>query len=373
MITEKQQPDHGSRGHAEFSPSSLKYVAGCAGYHGKDGSSAAAEMGTRIHEALEVFDPSALHNEEETNIYDQIVAMEQEFMKNFPEGGTEHNEIQVNIKLNGTETWGTCDRFIQMGDRAVMADYKTGISIIDPPEQNWQAKAYVIGAFQQFEDVNEITFVFYVPQHRASLAHTFERARDLQPLIDELSNIIKEGERVRPMWDSGTPSIGDCRPTQNCRFCRHEDHCPALGGLIVEVAKKVNPQLPDIDFEKTEDPADLEELWAISKIVSNWSDRFKERIMEHAKGGMQFPTLRLRSMGATRSIVDNDGLVAVAMGFGIDSSEILANATIPIGKISKLVAAKADKGEKGKISEEFVDACENAGILKTSDTRYTLQ
>ena len=88
---------------------------------------------------------------------------------------------------------------------------------------------------------------------------------------------------------------------------------------------------------------------------------------------MQFPTLRLRSMGATRSIVDNDGLVAVAMGFGIDSSEILANATIPIGKISKLVAAKADKGEKGKISEEFVDACENAGILKTSDTRYTLQ
>jgi hypothetical protein len=146
-----------------------------------------------------------------------------------------------------------------------------------------------------------------------------------------------------------------------------------LGGLIVEVAKKVNPQLPDIDFEKTEDPADLEELWAISKIVSNWSDRFKERIMEHAKGGMQFPTLRLRSMGATRSIVDNDGLVAVAMGFGIDSSEILANATIPIGKISKLVAAKADKGEKGKISEEFVDACENAGILKTSDTRYTLQ
>ena len=27
-----ETPDHGSRGHAEFSPSSLKYVAGCAGY-----------------------------------------------------------------------------------------------------------------------------------------------------------------------------------------------------------------------------------------------------------------------------------------------------------------------------------------------------
>ena len=374
MITEKQQPDHGSRGHAEFSPSSLKYVAGCAGYHGKEGTSGAAEMGTRIHEALEVFDPSALHNEEELEIYEQIVEMEKEFMGNFSGVAEEFNEIQVTIQLDGVETWGTCDRFLILKNgNAVMADYKTGLSIIDPPEKNWQAKAYVVGAFQQFKEINEITFVFYVPQHRASLAHTFERGRDLQPLIDELSNVIREGERVRPMWENGTPAISDCRPTQNCRFCRHEDYCPALGGLVVEVARKINPQLPDIDFEKTEDPSDLEELWAISKIVSNWSDRFKERIMKHAKDGMQFPTLRLRSMGATKSITDNDGLVAVAMGFGIDSSEILANATIPIGKISKLIAAKADKGEKGKISEEFVDACENAGILKTSDTRYTLQ
>ena len=78
------QPDHSSRGHAEFSPSSLKYVASCAGYEGKDGTSAAAEMGTRIHEALEVRDSSALHGEQETDIYDQIVEMEAEFMGNFP-------------------------------------------------------------------------------------------------------------------------------------------------------------------------------------------------------------------------------------------------------------------------------------------------
>jgi hypothetical protein len=365
--------DHSERAHAEFSPSSLKYVASCAGYHGKDGSSAAAEMGTRIHEALEVFDPSALQSEEELEIYEQIVEMEKEFMRNFPTGGIEHNEIQVTVDLNGTRTWGTCDRLIIFGDRAVMADYKTGISIIDPPEKNWQAKAYTIGAFQKFPELNEITFVFYVPQHRASLAYTFERERDLYPLIDELSEIIKEGERVRPMWETGTPALSDCQPTQNCRFCRHEDYCPALGGLIVEVAKKINPQLPDIDFENTDNASDLEELWAISKIVSNWSDRFKERIMKHAKDGMQFPTLRLRSMGATKSVTDNDGLVAVAMGFGVDPAEVLASATISVSKVSKLISAKAEKGEKGKISEEFVDACENAGILKTSDTRYTLQ
>jgi hypothetical protein len=100
--TTPSTPDHGSRGHAEFSPSSLKYVATCAGFHGKDGTNAAAEMGTRIHEALEIRDPSALHNEEEQAIYEKIVDMEAEFMSNFGGVAEEFNEIQVAVKLAGS-------------------------------------------------------------------------------------------------------------------------------------------------------------------------------------------------------------------------------------------------------------------------------
>ena len=368
-----QTPDHSSRGHAEFSPSSLKYVAGCAGYHGKDGSSAAAEMGTRIHEALEIFDSSALHNEQELSIYEQIVAMEKDFLANFPVGGVEHNEIQVTVDLNGTQTWGTCDRLILFGDKAVMADYKTGISIIDPPEKNWQAKAYTIGAFQKFPQLEEITFVFYVPQHYASLHYTFNRKTDLQPMIDELSDIIKRGEEVRPKWDNGTPALADCTPTVNCRFCRHEDRCPALGGLVVEVAKKLNPQLPDVDLESTEDPAVIEELWIIAKIVSNWSDRLKERAMILAKSGATFPTLQLRSMGAPKKVVDNDGLVAIALSHGLDPAEVLSLASIPLGKITQAVADKHEKSDRKKISEYFVDACVKEGIVETSEERFTLR
>lgn len=76
-------PDHSDRGHAEFGPSGLKYVAACPGFHGKEGTSEAAEKGTRIHEALEIRDPSALHDEEEVEIYEQIVKMEDEFVKTF--------------------------------------------------------------------------------------------------------------------------------------------------------------------------------------------------------------------------------------------------------------------------------------------------
>ena len=77
------QPDHANRGHAEFSPSALKYLAGCPGFQGHDGTSSAAEKGTRIHEALEIRNPSALLDEEEHNLYTQIVAMEDSFVKTF--------------------------------------------------------------------------------------------------------------------------------------------------------------------------------------------------------------------------------------------------------------------------------------------------
>ena len=367
------QPDHASRGHAEFSPSSRKYVAGCAGYHGRDGTNAAAEMGTRIHEALEVHDPSALHNEQELQIYDQIVDMEEAFMGNFSGIQEEHNEIQVDVELDGTGTWGTCDRFLilESGSEAVMADYKTGISIIDPPEKNWQAKAYTVGAFQKFPDIEKIVFVFYVPQHNASLHHTFVRS-DVGGIVSELSDIIKKAEKIRPKWDGGTPSLDDLTPNVNCRFCRYEDSCPALGGLVVEVAKKINPQLPDVDIEGTEDPEIVEQLWVIAKIVSNWADRFKKKAVALAKDGAEFPSLKLRSMGSSRRIMDNKSLLEVAAEFGVSAEDVLEHSNIPLAKLAKAVGDTAEKGGKRKLSDNFVDACQDAGIIETSDPRYTL-
>jgi hypothetical protein len=370
----KQQPDHSSRGHAEFSPSSLKYVSKCAGFHGREGTNAAAEMGTRIHEALEVHDPSALHNEQEVEIYDKIVEMEKNFLDNFGNIAEEYNEIQVDVKLNGTETWGTCDRFLILGTgNAVMADYKTGISIIDPPEKNWQAKAYTVGAFQKFPEVEEITFVFYVPQHDQSLYHTFKRSEDYDNLVQELSAAILKAEATRPKWIGGKPPLEELTPSPNCRFCRYEDMCPALGGLVLEVAKKLDPQLPDVDIENTEDPIILEELWSIGKIVTNWADRQKARTMDLVKGGLQLPTLKLQSMGASKKVTDNQALVGIALDYGMTPEEVMAEATFPLSKLAKAIGDRHEKSEKKKITQEFLDACQNAGIVESSDTRYTLR
>jgi CRISPR/Cas system-associated exonuclease Cas4 (RecB family) len=365
MVNMSNQPDHQSRGHAEFSPSSLKYVAACAAYQGRDGTSAAAEMGTRIHEALEVFDPSALHTEEEHEIYEQIVKMEQDFMTNFDEIEEELNEIQVEVALDGTETWGTCDRFLILkgGKRAVMADYKTGISIIDPPEKNWQAKAYTTGAFQKYPDIEEIVFAFYVPQHNATLSHVFKR-EDLPTLVEDLSRVIKAGEEIRPKWEDGTPELNECTPTQYCRFCKHEEVCPALGGLVINVAKKLDTTLPDIDPTDVDDPARLSELFNIAKIVENWSASIKRKTLDALKDGEKLDGLKLRSMGRTRKISDNAAFVKIAENYGIDLDTLLDQVNFPLAKVSK----KVDRSKQ----QDFYDDCENAGIIETSDERHSV-
>lgn len=369
------QPDHANRGHAEFSPSQLKYLAGCSGYHGKDGTSAAAEMGTRIHEAIEINDPTALQSEEEVSIFNEIISDQTEYLKNYRENRRlteEQAEIALDIELNGTKTWGTCD-YLCIFDHvdAVLIDYKTGISKIDTPAKNFQAKAYTIGLFQKYPEVTMVEFVFFVPQRNEILSDVFYR-EDLDDLILELSAVVLRAEKTRPKWQGGTPDLNDLTPTVDCRFCRYEDVCPALGGLVVEVAKKVNPHLPDVDLDETEDPEVIEQLWQISRIVSNWSDRFKKRAVKLAQNGLELPTLRLRSMGSRKSINDNKKFLAIAEDYGMSVDDIMEQLSIPYSKVATAVGSKGERGQKKAAAANFKDACEDAGIIDESTPRYTL-
>jgi|TARA_R110002153_G_scaffold69946_2_gene184377 hypothetical protein len=367
-------PDHADRGHAEFSPSSLKYCAGCAGYNGREGTNPAAEMGTRIHEALEILDPSNLQSEQEISIYEEIIADQTEYLKNYEDRElTEtHSEIVLDIELKGTSTFGTCDHLSIYGKKeGVLIDYKTGISVIETPRDNYQARAYTVGCFQRFPELEEITFVFFIPQRNEILSDTFKRS-ELEDLINDLSSVILEAERVRPKWEGGTPSLGELTPTVNCRFCKFEDICPALGGLVVEVAKKINPQLPDVDLDSTEDPEVLEQLWAIQKIVTYWADGFKKRCIKLAQDGLEFPNLRLKKMSGRRNITNQKIFMQIAKDFGMDSGKVLEQVSIPLAKIAKSIGETAERGQKKTKAESFIKTCQSHDIIEESSSRHTL-
>ena len=77
-------------------------------------------------------------------------------------------------------------------------------------------------------------------------------------------------------------------------------------------------------------------------------------------------------MGATRSCIDNEKLMEVAETFDMSQEEVLNIANFPLRKVADAVGATAPDGEKGQKANEFLDALEDAEIIKVSEERFTL-
>ena len=370
--------DHSERAHAEFGPSSLKYVSICAGYHGKDGNNAASEKGTRIHEALEVRDPSALVDEDEVQIYERMVAEEDEVFQNVfggIDGVTINREMRLVLDLDcETPTFGTSDIVAWKGNVGLQVDYKTGISKIDEPRKNWQAKAYVLAAFQMYPELEVIHFAFLIPKRDEILVGTFNRS-ELDNLRNEISAVIKKAETTRPKWDSKTIDIDDLNPSVNCRFCRHEEHCPALGAVAIEVAKRYRPDLlPDgpIASGDVDDPNTIEKLYVVAKIVENWASGIKHKATGMAHDGVEFETLKLKSMGALKKTLEKNYLAQIAIKHGLELNEIIEAADLTMGQLSKALYDKAPKGKKSFVVDSFEKEAIDLGVVEVGSTRYTL-
>ena len=206
------------------------------------------------------------------------------------DGVTIEREKRLVLDLDcATPTFGTSDIVAYKDEIGLQIDYKTGISKIDEPIKNWQAKAYVLAMFQS-TDLEVIHFAFLIPKRDEILTGTFHRS-DMDSLRKEISEVIRKAETTRPKWEAGTIDIDDLNPTVNCRFCRHEEHCPALGAVAIEVAKRYRPDLlpaGPIASGEVDDPETIEKLYVVAKIVENWASGIKHKATGMAHEGVEF-------------------------------------------------------------------------------------
>jgi hypothetical protein len=372
-------PDHSERAHAEFGPSSLKHVHACAGWQSRGGTNEAAEMGTRIHEAVEILNPSALHNEQEVEIYNKLIEdMEGALQYLRDKAGQEptvHQEIRLEMKLIDCETFGTADIVAVAGTYAVLHDHKTGIGKVDAPPKNWQSKAYAIGVLQQFPEVQTIFASFSLPQRGELLIGEYTRDQ-LPEYVEEISAVIQAGQRVRPLWtDKTTPDLDNLDISSGCQYCLHRDRCPALGHTAIEIVKRSKPDfLPEgtLISEEIEDLEVLAKLYIIASIIEKWADGIRAKAVAKAKEGFELPGLRLKSMGATKVVVDKQAFYQYVNELGIEKDSILDLVQIPVAKVRDLYAAKAPKGKKTEWSRKFELELEAEEILEKGTERFTL-
>jgi hypothetical protein len=71
-------------------------------------------------------------------------------------------------------------------------------------------------------------------------------------------------------------------------------------------------------------------------------------------------------------VTDPQKFFDLAKAYGMTEEEIMNEVSIPLGKISTAIGSKAERGEKKKMTAQFAEDCEAAGIVEKSAPRYTL-
>jgi hypothetical protein len=110
----------------------------------------------------------------------------------------------------------------------------------------------------------------------------------------------------------------------------------------------------------------------VATIVEKWADGIRAKAVQKAKEGFELPGLRLKSMGATKVVVDKALFYEYVNELGIDQSDILDLVQIPVAKIRDLYASKAPKGKKTEWSRSFELRLEAEELLERGTERFTL-
>lgn len=377
-MTTNETPEE--RPHAEFGPSGLKPLTYCRGFKNRGGTSKAAERGTRIHFALETEDPSELEDESEYEIYQACLADLESELALLEPGYARNDELRLYMDLGSCETFGTADVVAIDGSHALLLDFKTGTSVIDEPPANWQAKAYAIGVFQKFPQVETVKAVFSVPVRQELLSGMYFR-NELKDYIREVGTLITEAAYVRRMWDElGQPPLELLSPNDNCMYCHWNEanRCPALGAIVFDVVKRYDaggalPAEGSIHGSDIDDPEVLSRMLPIANIAEKWASGVKRKSMEVALRDKKFPGYTLRSMGAPREVSDPVAAKEYAESCGFSIDEILKAATFSISKLADVVKAKAPRGQKTDAVRAFEDGLETFGALTRKSERFSLK
>lgn len=307
------QPAQDSPAHAEFSPSQLKNFRACPGFAPSGGTSDAAESGTRIHEALETgsFDKLTEFEEYIAGLCGDAV---EKILGNagfdLSKGDVKDiREIRVDIACGDESTFGTCDRLFIKGNKAIAMDYKTGVSKIDDAEDNMQAKAYTVGIFQQFPEIDTLDFWFIVPRRDELLFASFTRD-NVAEIQQEIANTIRKARKAKECWTKGEISVDMLSASpDHCRWCANAHRCPAVASTAIKVVERYAEEpltLPEIvhgsEINNPETISNLLKLAPIlEKCISGWKNRAREMAFEE---GLDIPGFERAERGGIRKITN---------------------------------------------------------------------
>jgi superfamily II DNA or RNA helicase len=347
------EPDHQSRAHARYSPSSLTYREICPGWDNDNDpnkDTTAADEGTRCHEAMEKESTKGL-TEEQT----LIVEMCLDYINDLK---TPTTKVFKETRLKILDQFGTADWILIDGYKAHLIDTKFGRRSVPDAEVNAQLQAYALGVFDKWPAVEEIQVHILLPRRDEVSTHVYSR-KDYPTISLRISTIIARAKKADPTAFNPTPS--------GCQYCGRKGQCGALAAVALKKSKEAAIDKGQIlDVSK---PEQIAELLRIAPLLEDWIKKVREEALRlHLYEGVDIPGFRCVDRATPRSITNPLG-AWLALKDKMSFDDFMASvARISITELENNFSASADKGQKGKSKQLLENLLRDAGVLKEEST-----
>lgn len=358
-------PDHSTRTHARFSPSSLEARELCPGWQDSNEESVYAADGERCHEATE----AKLKGD------DSVQAALRSDLASFVDecynyaapriAGAEEIVYETRVyhshPLLKENSFGTPDVYAITGARCQLIDFKFGRRPVTHAKDNLQGWTYALAIFDTYEKVEEITVHFVVPRlHKGTSSHTFTRREDYDRLLARVLRTVERADANRPE--------DYCASWSACAYCKRKATCPVMALAVERAYELATDKLTPVRFNEavsSTKPEDLGFLQNAAKLIEDWAQQEQNRIKELALGGNEVSGYELR-FARGRTTVHVVGKV-VAAGIEIPLEKILETATIPLVDLRKLVTSGVPAEQKEEVEKEFMAKLAKGGALKQGE------
>jgi hypothetical protein len=364
--------DHSVRKHHRFGPSKLPYTEACPGFTSTDGTSEAAEQGTRLHEIadeivkhwkatktplFQLLDTYCKTNPVDDDERGLLAFCFKELNKWIDRTNIVENEIEIKVidysvpetDESRTLTAGFLDLLLIFGTTALLIDWKFGWIPVAPAPSNLQGRAYALGAFLKYPRLDKIGVMFVQPK-LGGLSETLYTRSDVPQMYKTIRDTINSALIVRrdPVNTTHLLKTGDY-----CTYCAKakDGTCPAkMRQLALVASQRAEMPLPNFNVEALDTPekAALALYWVNLVEEAGFLDAIKARAKEFALGS---PDRRIQYIDPKTGTVIAYGIedrrhdrsigspleVYEALGGIVTMEEILGCAELSLGKTETVV------------------------------------
>jgi Protein of unknown function (DUF2800) len=372
------------RAHHPFSPSTLQFREACPYYDPLGTNNAAAELGTRHHEAIEQGDDESLSDKQASIVADCLTYFDA-LKARYP-GCTVIAEEYLPIDDEEREfidwkgqpqrfkatTAGYLDRALITADQkhAELCDWKFGEWDVEPAENNTQGMAYLLGLFKRFPTLQKVGVHFVMP-YRDEVSYCLFTREQFSRLYWRIRTIVMRALLAREQRDftKAKPSLGACL------WCGNAGRCDALAEIALKIGHKFAPvHIPaDITPSLLQDPKMAGEGLRIAGIVGAWAAAYRMQKTAQALENDVIPEGYQLVTSVERKIIDSKKLREVCLQFGLTDEEIDTAAKFYITPIDELIRAKAPRGSKDATVEAVSKAFLEAGAVEMGEPTASLR